>query len=110
MREIAIPCGLILNELVTNALKHAFPGGRRGTVSVRAEKLENGRMTLSVADDGVGFSHQLEAKSSTSLGWRLVQALAEQLGAEVKVSNHSGTKISVTFDAAETALARESQS
>lgn len=73
----AIPCGLVLNELLTNALKHAFPGGRRGLVRVSLRR-EGESVRLEVQDDGVGFG--AGACRQGSLGMELVSALAEQLG------------------------------
>lgn len=96
--ECAIPCGLIVNELVTNALKHAFPNGRRGTVRVSVTKQAPNRVALVVADDGVGFPGNHAANSGKSLGWRLVHAFAEQLQAEVSIQNHVGTEVRVVFD------------
>lgn len=96
--ECAIPCGLIVNELVTNALKHAFPEGRRGTVRVSVKRQPDQQVALVVADDGVGFSPEPAANGSESLGWRLVQALVEQLQAEVSITHETGTQVAVVFD------------
>jgi two-component system, sensor histidine kinase PdtaS len=90
----AIPCGLILNELVTNALKHAFPEGRPGTVHVTFKRDDARRVALTVKDDGVGTSHSAKAES---LGSRLVSAFAEQLHAEVKRDNGVGTSVKISF-------------
>lgn len=99
--EQAIPCGLILNELLTNALKHAFPEGRVGRVRVSAQSTSDGRIAVSVADDGVGLAKRPLAQASESLGWRLVQTLAEQLDAELLVESGTGTTVSVVFQADE---------
>ena len=73
----AIPCGLIINELVTNCVKHAFPGGREGKIDVLMKGTEEGRLELVVADDGVGG---LEDRcSGSSLGMRLIKSLVTQL-------------------------------
>jgi two-component sensor histidine kinase len=53
--DTAIPCGLILNELISNALKYAFPGGRKGEIRLELRKLEGGEIRLRVSDDGVGL-------------------------------------------------------
>ena len=95
-------CGLILNELMTNALKHAFP--RR---SLRRHRAQGGaatreppdRIALSVSDDGVGLRDAHEDGANGSLGWRLVTAFAEQLGAELRVSRDQGTRVEVVFSA-----------
>jgi PAS domain S-box-containing protein len=76
----AVPCALIINELISNALKHAFPDGRRGEISVRVSS-EGGRITLEVADTGVGLPAGLDFRNTETLGLQLVNLLAKQLGA-----------------------------
>jgi two-component sensor histidine kinase len=91
----SVPLGLILNELVTNALKHAFPDGRPGTVQVILTKGSCNTLTLAVEDDGVGQGFDVRPES---LGKGLVSALAEQLGGRfVSMSSRAGTSSSVTF-------------
>jgi len=75
----AIPCALILNELVTNALKHAFPGERSGEVRVRLRQSAPGELELSVEDDGVGCPRIAPARNAKSLGLRIAEILAKQL-------------------------------
>ena len=94
----AIPCGLVLNELITNALKHAFPEGRRGTVSVRLTRLEGRRLRLSVLDDGVGLPNDHDPLRASSLGLQLVRTLAEQLEATLEVTPRPGTGFSLSFN------------
>jgi two-component system, sensor histidine kinase PdtaS len=96
--ERAIPCALILNELITNAFKHAFPPGRAGTVSVALREARPGHVVLSVADDGVGISPEVDLDASACLGWRLIEALAEQLGAALLVDRSRGTRVELAFD------------
>jgi PAS domain S-box-containing protein len=93
----AIPCGLILNELLTNALKHAFPAGRRGTVRVTLRREGKDELLLGVADDGVGLPGDHDDGASGSLGYRLLRAFADQLGATVRVSRTEGTNVEVVF-------------
>ena len=93
----AIPCGLILNELVTNALKHAFPEGRRGRMRVTLRRAGVDTLLLAVADDGVGLPGDYDDGASGSLGFRLVRAFAEQLGATVRVAREEGTNVEVVF-------------
>jgi PAS domain S-box-containing protein len=93
----AIPCGLILNELITNALKHGFPNGRRGTVRVALGEVSAGKMQLSVTDDGVGIPAGLDIRHTKSLGMHLVHTLAEQLGAELEMARDRGTSMKFTF-------------
>lgn len=79
----AISCGLILNELVSNALKHGFPDGRSGTVHVELGE-DPGGYRLRVVDDGVGLPPDFDARHRRSLGSKLVARLAEQLGATLR--------------------------
>jgi two-component sensor histidine kinase len=95
--EQAIPCGLVLNELITNALKHAFRDGRAGRVQVGLARLADGRCRISVVDDGIGLPGGLDTISSTSLGLQLVRSLAEQLEAELEVEGHAGASFRLTF-------------
>jgi two-component sensor histidine kinase/CHASE1-domain containing sensor protein len=92
----AIPCGLLLNELLTNALKHAFPGDGRGTVTVRLSRAGD-ELVLLVADDGVGLPAGFDLKVSESLGMELVTTLVEQLGATLDVSNAPGARFEIRF-------------
>lgn len=94
----AVPCGLILSELAGNALKHAFPDGRGGTVTVGLEHDSATEMVcLWVRDNGVGLPEGLDWRQSGSLGLRLVQILAGQLHGTVATSTGSGTEFRITF-------------
>ena len=97
--ERAIPCGLILNELITNAVKHGFPDGRRGTVRVDLRRLAAGRLLLAVTDDGVGLPPSLDVRDTSSLGLQLVCTLAEQLDADLRIERDVGAAFIVEFDA-----------
>jgi PAS domain S-box-containing protein len=94
----AIPCGLVLNELITNALKHAFPGGRRGTIRVSLGEIGGGRIRLRVDDDGKGLPPGFDIQRATSMGLQLVCTLAEQLEAELTVTGGAGTSFQLAFD------------
>ncbi len=93
----AIPCGLIVSELVTNAFKHAFPGDRSGRIAVSLRALDGGRLALSVSDDGVGLPAGFDPRRSPSLGLDLCFTFAEQLAAEVSVTGTPGTTFTLTF-------------
>jgi PAS domain S-box-containing protein len=95
----AIPCGLLLNELISNALKHAFVDGRSGRVRVELAEVDGGRLQLAVRDDGVGLPEGLEVRTAESLGLQLVCALAQQLDAELVVGSWEGTSFQLTFPA-----------
>ena len=93
----AIPCGLLLNELITNAVKHAFSDGRKGTIRVELAPLDEGKLRLRVADDGIGLPPGLEVRRAQSLGLQLVSMLADQLDAELDVKNAPGASFQLTF-------------
>jgi len=94
----AIPCGLILNELITNARKHAFPEGRAGVVRVELRQTASNRFVLLVSDDGVGLPPSLDIRQTESLGLQLVCTLADQLRAELRVERGAGTAVHLEFD------------
>jgi two-component sensor histidine kinase len=92
----AIPCGLILNELLTNCYKHAFKGRNEGTIKVSFEK-EADFLNLIVCDNGVGLPEKYNEKSS--LGMTVIEALAEQLEAKFEFTKHTGTCFKMSFKA-----------
>ncbi len=96
--ETAIPCGLIVNELVSNALKHAFPDGRSGEIRVCVTHSPGGQMSLSVSDNGVGFPVGLDHTRSPSLGLNLVNTLIAQIGGTLSLERTPGTCFSITFN------------
>jgi PAS domain S-box-containing protein len=94
----AIPCGLIVNELLTNSLKHAFPDGNSGEIRV-ALRCEGRGCLLEVADNGVGAPPGLTIENTTTLGLKLVSVLAQQLGGQVQLERDAGTRFLITFPA-----------
>ena len=95
--DAAIPCGLIVNELISNSLKHAFPGGAGGTISIEFTIDEDGGATLMVNDDGIGIPKNFNFENSGTLGMQLVYLLAGQLGGTVTVNHGTPTKLEVKF-------------
>lgn len=95
----AIPCGLIFNELISNALKHAFPGGRCGTVQVRVRRSSPEGIQLSVSDDGIGMPAGGENSNSKSLGLQLVRTLTRQIDGQLQITVAAGTRIEIAFRA-----------
>jgi len=95
--DTAIPCGLILNELLSNALKHAFPGGRAGRIAIRFRKAAEDRFTLTVEDDGEGLPEQFDLQQSPSLGLRIVHALTDQLDGQLRMQHNGGASFGLTF-------------
>jgi PAS domain S-box-containing protein len=97
--DVAMPLGLIVNELVANSLKYAFPEGRRGSVEVGLD-VEPGRYRLRVKDDGVGIPEARTSKASAdreTLGLRLVDTLVDQIGGRLELDARNGTEFVVTF-------------
>jgi two-component sensor histidine kinase len=97
--EKAIPCALIVNELVTNAIKHAFPGDKKGTILVQFLKSDNNHCTLTVADNGIGLPGHMDLKKATSLGYQIVNALTIQLHGNLNLQGNDGVRVSVYFPA-----------
>ncbi len=83
----AIPCGLIINELVSNALKHAFPENRKGTISIDFIINSEDKYVLMISDDGVGLPEQLDLQDADSIGLKLVPLLSNQLDGEFSIEN-----------------------
>jgi PAS domain S-box-containing protein len=94
----AVSCGLLVNELVTNSLKHAFPHEQGGDIHL-ALQADAHRVTLTVRDTGVGFPEDLDFRATDSLGLQLVCALTEQLGGTIALERHRGTVFRLTFPA-----------
>ncbi len=92
----AIPCGLIINELVSNCLKYAFPSGRPGEVSI-CLKSDKDMITLTVEDNGVGMPADLNGPAAKSLGLSLVFNLVKQIKGHMAIDHSSGTKFKITF-------------
>ena len=93
----AVPCGLVINELVTNALKHAFPGDRRGRIQVKLECPAPHTVRLTVADDGIGLPATLEPGQVESLGLQLVFMLTKQLHGTITFERGLGTTVQIQF-------------
>ncbi len=96
--EMAICRALIVNELVSNSLKHAFPEGRGGEILIALHENNETTATLIVRDDGVGFPKNLDFKNIESLGLQLVNTLSDQLEGEIKLFQESGTSFEIAFD------------
>jgi two-component sensor histidine kinase len=95
-RDVALPLGLLVNEVLSNAFKHAFPAGRHGTISVEVRKIAADRAELIIQDDGVGFD---PAQKSKGIGKRLIRGFVAQLGDDSAVTSHDGTRFVLRFAA-----------
>lgn len=93
----SVPCGLILNELVTNSLKHAFPSGQKGEINIILKKNKGNKIQISVSDNGVGFPDDYDFENPRSLGLTLVKDLVRQLDGQIEYSGESGTSLLISF-------------
>ncbi|WP_052374118.1 PAS domain S-box protein [Methanobacterium sp. SMA-27] len=94
--ETAVPCGLIISELVSNSLKYAFPNGRKGEVRVSL-KSEDDKYELIISDSGIGLPEKLDFDNLESLGLSLVNSLTEQIDGEITINISHGTEFKITF-------------
>ena len=97
--DIAIPCGLIVNELVSNALKYAFPSGMKGEIGIDLHTGADDEITLIVRDNGVGFPEGIDFRNTSSLGLKLVNALVSQIGGSIVLQVDNGTEFNIEFRA-----------
>ncbi|WP_324674868.1 histidine kinase dimerization/phosphoacceptor domain -containing protein [Hymenobacter sp. GOD-10R] len=96
---LATPVGLIINEVVTNALKHAFPPPRRGTLTVELVAVGPQRYQLTIADDGVGLPPSFDVQHSRSLGLTIIRGLSRQIDGVLDISQADGVRVSLQFEA-----------
>jgi two-component sensor histidine kinase len=97
--DVAIPCGLILNELATNALKHAFRERAEGEIAIETRRLADGRIRIVFSDDGGGLPPEIDWRSADTLGLRLIRMLTEQLGGTSELDNGQGTRFELVLAA-----------
>lgn len=95
--DVALPCGLIINEVVSNSLQHGFPDEREGEVTIVLEESPGGTVSLRLADNGIGMGDDFDRTVSRSLGVRLIKALARQLDATLEIRGNRGTEFRLTF-------------
>ena len=96
--DVAIPCGLIINELITNALKHAFPNGRTGTIEVVVQKRDSRHLTLTISDNGIGLPAGIDTSRTQTLGLQLVNRLTSQLKGTIQIDGSLGTSVIINFE------------
>ncbi|MBW2037353.1 MAG: PAS domain S-box protein [Deltaproteobacteria bacterium] len=94
----AIPCGLIINELVTNSLKYAFPEEKRGEIRITLRSSEEDGIELMVCDNGIGFEPHLDFRDTDSLGMQLVVMLVKQIGGSIELKRNGGTTFKIKFE------------
>jgi PAS domain S-box-containing protein len=93
----AIPCGLIVNELISNALKHGFPEGRKGQLDLDLRRVAGDGYVLRVMDDGVGFPEALDFRKTETLGMQIVNTLVSQIDASIDLAREKGTEFTIHF-------------
>lgn len=93
----AIPCGLIVNELVSNSFKHAYPNGSQGEVYICFSGTEKGAKTMRIGDHGIGLPVELDFTNTTSLGLQLVNSLVDQIGGTIALNREEGTEFRIVF-------------
>ena len=94
--DSAVPCGLIVNELVTNCFKYAFADGS-GEIRISMKRVPDSRLQLSVSDNGVGFPKDLDFRNTESLGMQVVTTLTDQLDGSIVLRNGCGTTFEISF-------------
>ncbi len=95
--DTAMPCGLLITEIVSNSFKYAFPNHREGEIKIEFIKLPEKKVQVNISDNGIGLPPGFEIEKSDSLGMQLIIALTSQLDGELKFSQEKGTMFSVTF-------------
>ena len=95
--DTAIPCGLIVNELVSNSLKHAFKEGQKGEIRIELRTIGEGMYRMVIADNGVGMDTSLDLEKRQTLGLQLVNALVKQIDGKIKVESGPGTRYEIEF-------------
>jgi PAS domain S-box-containing protein len=95
--DTAIPCGLIINELLSNSLKYAFPDGKSGEINIEFKLLGQEKLYLKVSDNGIGLPADFQLEETESLGLQLVYNLTEQLGGNLTIDSSNGTSFKIIF-------------
>lgn len=95
--DTAVPCGLIINEVVSNSIKHAFNDGRKGEILIRFSHLNESQYRLIIADNGVGLAAGFHLEDSDSLGIQLIHALTDQIDGTLKIDSSNGVKYTIDF-------------
>ena len=95
--DVAIPFGLIINELISNSLKHAFPEGRSGEIYIRFYPVGDNGLELIIGDNGIGLPEDFDFQKTESLGFQLVNILTEQLQGTMEVGKEKGTEFRIKF-------------
>ena len=96
--ETAIPCGLIIDEMVANSLKYAFPDGRNGEIKIELHSDYNNKYSMCVSDNGIGISEDIDPEKTDTFGMQLIKYLTKQLKANIELDKSNGTTYNLTFN------------
>ena len=96
--DLALPCGMILNELVSNSLKHAFSDQKEGKITIGLHAVTETQLRLAVSDNGKGFPEDLDFRNPDSLGLQLANSLTNQLNGTLELDGSEGTEFRLTFE------------
>jgi len=95
--DIAIPCGLIINELISNSFKYAFINKPKGVISIHFTNIQDDDYILTVADDGVGIPDEVNILKTKSLGMKILHKLVQQIEGDLQNDFSNGTKFTINF-------------
>jgi PAS domain S-box-containing protein len=95
--DIAVPCSLLINELIANSLKYAFPDNNSGEINIHFHSLQNGHYSLQISDNGVGLPPDIDYRHTKSLGLQLVNTLVQQINGMIELDSNQGTAYRITF-------------
>ncbi len=95
--ETALPCGLIINEIISNSIKHAFKGIIKPEIILDFKKTEDDRYVLNIKDNGIGFNNAVNFKNAESMGLQLINTLVNQLDGQIRLNSENGTEYTLTF-------------
>jgi len=94
----AIPCGMVINELISNSLKHAFPKNRTGTIYISLSRIDADNIEIIVNDDGIGMNNSIDLNNPGTIGLRIVKMLVEhQLDGDLELNREKGTQFKILF-------------
>ena len=95
--ETAIPCGMLVNEVITNSIKHAFPNDEKGEIKIGFKKADGDYYRLTISDNGIGMSDKINIAEAKTLGLQLIETLAKQIDAKLELHRNNGMEYCVTF-------------
>ena len=96
--ETAIPCGLLINEMVANSLKYAFPNQKNGEIRIELHSNNEDQFDLTVSDNGVGIPDEIAPENAETFGMQLIKYLTKQLKGTIELDNNYGTKYHLKFN------------